>query len=270
MPTQDETTIIDRDGTSISSLQSEIATRRSPAVSRDTRKLEPSRPFPRRDLLPDSHGATAFADVIDRSLRSYAAHFTLGLSPAALAGAYWDWASHLAATPGKQTQLVEKAVRKQMRLAHYAAQCALHDRRDVPCIEPLPQDRRFASEAWHQWPYNIIYQSFLLQQQWWHNATTGVRGVSHAHENMLAFKVRQQLDMWSPSNFLLTNPEVLQKTIAEGGMNLVRGSQNLWEDLERAIAGKRAVGTDAFQVGRDVAVTPGKVMFRNRLGKLVS
>jgi polyhydroxyalkanoate synthase subunit PhaC len=196
------------------------------------------------------------------------ARFTLGLSPAALAASYLDWATHLASSPGKQMQLVQKGVRKLFRLTQHACQCALRGTTQS-CIEPLPQDRRFAGEAWQEWPYNLIYQSFLLQQQWWHNATTGVRGVTKQHENAVAFASRQILDLCAPSNFLLTNPELQQRTIRQGGMNLVRGAQNLIEDWERAISGKKPVGTDAFQVGRDVAVTPGKVIFRNRLIELI-
>jgi polyhydroxyalkanoate synthase len=98
---------------------------------------------------------------------------------------------------------------------------------------------------------------------------TDVRGVLPQHEKMVAFGTRQWLDMFSPSNFLLSNPEVLERTRAEGGMNLVRGAWNFLEDTERAVAGRKRVGTEAFRVGREVAVTPGKVVYRNRLIELI-
>lgn len=220
-------------------------------------------------FLRDSYAATAFAEVLDRSLHAALARFTVGVSPMTLIGAYADWAAHLTYSPGKQLHLAEKAARKWARLASYAARRAASQERCEPCIEPLAQDKRFLAEAWRQPPYDLIYQSFLLAQQWWHNAMTGVRGVNAQNERIVAFGTRQWLDVFSPSNQLLTNPEVLERTRTDLGMNLVRGAQNFLEDWEGALAGRKPVGTEAFRVGHDVAITPGKVVYRNRLIELI-
>ncbi len=208
------------------------------------------------------------AEALDRSLHAGIARFTAGLSPAALALAYLDWATHLAAAPGTRLQLTEKAVRKTMRLFAYACRYALPSNQPMP-IEPLPQDRRFAAEQWRQFPFNLIYQAFLLNEQWWHAATTGVRGVSPHHESVVEFAARQILDMLSPSNFLLTNPEAIERTARQGGMNLIRGFSNLIDDWQRAVHGDKPAGVDSFAVGRNIAVTPGEVVYRNSLIELI-
>src|SRR5579863_4129318 len=217
----------------------------------------------------DSYAVTAVADITDRALHAALGRFTGGVSPAALAEAYLDWATHLAFAPGKRTQLMSKALRKAGRFAAYAARQPSFEGACEPCIEPLPQDHRFDGEGWRKWPFDMIYQSFLLQQQWWHNATTGLRGVSQRHEQIVEFASRQMLDMVAPSNFPLTNPEILSRTTASGGLNLLQGWRNLIEDAERAFSGKRPIGAEKFVVGRDVAKTPGKVVFRNRLIELI-
>jgi polyhydroxyalkanoate synthase len=239
----------------------------SPAAAIETRPAEAVLAPPPE--LPDPYAITAFGEIVDRSLHAAAARFTAGLSPAALTEAYLDWATHLAFSPGKQMLLMDKARRKVLRFANYAFRKGVKGE-DVPCcIEPLPQDRRFDAADWKQWPFNFIYQAFLLQQQWWHNATTGIGGVSRQHEAMVEFASRQLLDMVAPSNFVLTNPEILKRTLRSGGLNLWAGWQNFVDDMERATAGKKPVGTENFQVGRDVAVTPGKVVYRNRLIELI-
>ena len=217
----------------------------------------------------DSYAVTSFADIFDRSRHAMAARFTMGLSPAALTEAYLDWATHLAFAPGKQLQLIDKATRKAVRFVNHAGQNVLAGGKAQPCIDPLPHDRRFAGIEWQRWPYNLMYQAFLLHQQWWHNATTEIRGVTKQHENMVEFISRQALDMFSPSYFLLTNPEALQQTLRKGGMNLLRGLRNLTEDWERNVSGKKPTGTENFAVGRDVAATPGKIVYRNRLIELI-
>jgi len=217
----------------------------------------------------DSYSVTALADITDRSLHAAIARLSGGLSPAALAQAYLDWATHLVFAPGKRAQLVDKAVRKAVRFGNYAYRCAAAAGSAEPCIEPLPQDRRFSGQEWQKWPFNFVYQAFLLQQQWWHNATVGVRGVAKQHEKIAEFVARQLLDMVAPSNFPLTNPEILTRTLGSGGLNLLKGWHNFIEDWERAVSGKPPIGTERFAVGRDVAVTPGKVVYRNRLIELI-
>ncbi|THH36898.1 alpha/beta fold hydrolase [Aliishimia ponticola] len=216
-----------------------------------------------------SHAHTTMEQALDKGLRAAIAKFTAGLSPIALTAAYADWALHLTAAPGKRLELMEKAARKSWRLANYATFCATNPGATETCIDPLPQDHRFRSENWQKWPYNLMYQSFLLNQQWWYNATTGIEGVTQQHENVVEFAARQMLDVFSPSNYVLTNPDLLQRTITQGGMNLVRGWQNLLEDASRLNARQKPVGAEEFQVGENLATTPGKVVFRNRLIELI-
>jgi polyhydroxyalkanoate synthase len=234
-------------------------------ANRDIAAIPPSVP---EEPEAGTDADVARAEVIDRLMHAWQGRVTFSLSPAGLMIAFFDWALHLANAPGKQGILVEKAIRKALRMAIYLGRAAGNPE-TPPCIEPLPQDKRFNDPAWQQAPFSIIYQTFLLQQQWWYNATTGIRGVAPRHLRTVEFAARQLLDVFSPSNFLLTNPEVLRQTLEEGGRNLWRGAQHLVEDWERAVAGRKPVGTEAFRVGRDLAVTPGKVVYRNELIELI-
>jgi poly[(R)-3-hydroxyalkanoate] polymerase subunit PhaC len=215
-------------------------------------------------VVPD--GAVA---PLDRAFHAGVARMTGGLSPAAMSLAWADWALHLAAAPGQQAVLWSKVARKALRLQLFLMHCAAQGGRAEPVIEPLPQDRRFAAEAWQAWPWNLYSQSFLLAQQWWHAATSGIPGVSADSERQVNFVARQLLDMVAPTNFPWTNPEVIAATRAEGGMNLVRGLQNLIDDMSRRAAGLPPLGAEAFRPGHEVAATPGKVVFRNRLIELI-
>ncbi len=229
-------------------------------------------PAPCRDLPDAAPALDASADIeaptaADRMLHAALGRLTTGVSPVALALAYTDWALHLAQSPGKWGRLAEKTMRKHGRFARYAALSAAG--RAEPCIAPLPQDRRFAAPEWQRWPFNVIQQGFLLQQQWWHNATTGIGGVSPHHEQVVSFAARQLLDMVSPVNFIATNPQVLQATADQAGWNLVRGAAHFAEDWWRQLAGKPPAGTEDFVPGRDVALAPGRVVYRNRLIELI-
>lgn len=208
------------------------------------------------------------AETMDRAAGAMIAQATFGLSPATLAQAVSDWMLHLAASPGKQTQLAAKALRKMTRLGDYAMRSAT-DAQAARAIEPLPQDRRFADPAWASAPFNLVSQAFLLNQQWWHAATTGITGVTAHHEEMVAFAVRQWLDTVAPTNFLATNPVLQQRILETGGQCLADGLRNWMTDVEALMRGLPPAGTEAFQVGETLATAEGKVVYRNRLMELI-
>lgn len=191
-----------------------------------------------------------------------------GIAPSTLLLAFMDWGVHLARSPGKQMHLGAKILRKNMRLYDYMMRSATQADASL-AIEPLPQDRRFADPAWKQPPFNLIAQSFLLNQQWWHAATTGIGGVSRHHQDIMEFLTRQFLDVFAPSNFIVTNP-VLQRRITDtGGKCLADGFVHLAEDMQRMFRGDAPVGAEAFTVGETIASAKGKVVWRNRLMELI-
>lgn len=134
--------------------------------------------------------------------------------------------------------------------------------------KPQVKDKRFKGEAWAEVPaFDLMRQSYLLASQYILDATAGLDGLD-AHDKAKAlFHTRQFVDALSPSNYPLTNPEVLKATIDSGGENLLKGLDHLLDDLK---AGRmRMTDETAFEVGRNVAVTPGKVVFENRLFQLI-
>ncbi|WOJ89474.1 alpha/beta fold hydrolase [Methylocapsa polymorpha] len=243
---------------------------REPALAKAIAPIAPRAPSPviesaeKHEIDP----LDAAASLVDHAFHGMLAKVTNGLSPMALGKAFADWAVHLALSPGKQMQLIGKAARKSARFGAIAA-TSFPSRRSSLGIAPLPQDRRFVAEDWSIWPYYLLSQGFLLQQQWWHNATTGIGGVTKQHEDVVAFTMRQLLDMQSPSNFILTNPVVLRRTFETAGANLMNGFANLIDDWIRLQGNAKPAGPEAFKPGRAVAATPGKVIYRNRLIELI-
>jgi len=208
------------------------------------------------------------ADLIDHAFRGMLAMATGGLSPLPIVAGFADWGLHLAFSPGHQMLLVGKAARKWTRFTAIALDPLA--RTPHPCdIEPLPQDLRFVAEDWRSWPFHQIAQAFLLQQQWWHNATTGIHGVTKQHEAIVSFTTRQILDMLSPSNFIATNPVVLRRIRDTGGTSLVDGLANLVDDVVSRRTVPKLQSDGPFEPGHTVATTEGKVIYRNRLIELI-
>ena len=205
---------------------------------------------------------------LDRALHSAAAAFTGGLAPAALAGAFFDWYAHLLFSPGRQLELLRGAADSEIENCAFAP-CGIEGTDSGPSASRIEEDARFRAPQWNAPPFNLFAKSFLSVEKWWDAATTGVRGVSKEHEAMTRFVARQILDTMAPSNFVLTNPQVLERTIESGGLNLRRGFANFVEDVSRTLRGKAPAESEEFKVGETVAITPGKVVHRTKLAEII-
>ena len=142
----------------------------------------------------------------------------------------------------------------------------------APVAEPHKGDKRFKHEDWEQhFLFDCIKQSYLLTARWLHEQVASVEGLDDTTKRKVDFFTRQYIDAFSPTNFALTNPEVFRATIASGGQNLVRGLHNLLDDIERGNGKLKISMTDskAFELGVNIATTPGKVVFRNELIELL-
>jgi len=138
--------------------------------------------------------------------------------------------------------------------------------------EPEKGDARFKDEDWSKnFLFDMVKQSYLISARHIREAVAKVDGLPEESEKKVAFFTRQYVDALSPSNFLLTNPQVLRETVASGGQNLVRGLNNLLADIEKGGGKLRISMTDesAFELGRNVATTPGKVVYQTELMQLI-
>jgi polyhydroxyalkanoate synthase len=206
--------------------------------------------------------------LLDHMFHAAVAKFTGGISPASLLLAGFDWWEHLLFSPSKQQMLRQSFLEKTAQITTYAIQ-AISGNITEPIITPPPVDRRFTSEGWQKWPFNVMEQGFLLSQAWWNEATTGVRGVSPHHQNVTSFVARQMMDMISPSNNPMLNPDILQTTKEQGGANFWHGMLNWLDDTERNYNDKPPVGAEKFIVGENIACTEGKIVFHNHLIELI-
>jgi polyhydroxyalkanoate synthase len=206
--------------------------------------------------------------AVDRLLRAAMGRVTNGVSPWSIGAAVADWGFHLATSPGRQATLAADAARGAMKLGLYAARAAA-GQQPAPVAEPSPDDRRFWGTDWDVFPYDVFEQGFYMVEDWWRAAAFGGRGTSRPHERQAWFLMRQFLDMVSPANVPWLNPEILRRTATEGGQNLVRGFGYWLDDLDRLINDRPPAGTEEYVVGGNVAVTPGRVVFRNDLMELI-
>jgi polyhydroxyalkanoate synthase len=142
----------------------------------------------------------------------------------------------------------------------------------TPVAEPGASDSRFKDADWSgNFLFDYIKQSYLIAARHIQQTVHSVDGLSPESEKKVAFFTRQYVDALSPTNFLLTNPQVLRETLSSGGQNLVRGLKNLLADIEKGGGQLRVSMTDetAFKLGQNVATTPGKVVWQTDLMQLI-
>ncbi|MGP8032516.1 MAG: PHA/PHB synthase family protein [Steroidobacteraceae bacterium] len=212
---------------------------------------------------PSGAGPDPKAEV-ERNLRAQLAALTGGLAPDDYARAWWEWYLKVATHPPRQAALARSAYEKMLDSWQFAARAASGEP-----LAPGEEAKEFADPAWNVWPFNVYARAYNNWASWWHQALTHPGSTDH-ELSRASFAGRLLIDAASPANFLQTNPELLKRTVAESGQNLIRGLKHWVEDVQRMTSGGgRAPANEQFEVGKDVAVTPGKVVYRNRLIELL-
>ena len=189
-----------------------------------------------------------------------------------IARAFFDAWVKMASDPVQMVQAQMKAWQDYAALWQNSL-LAMTGQKPAPTIETQKGDRRFRHEDWqNKFLFDYVKQSYLIAARHLHKAMCSVHGLDERTAKKVDFYTRQYIDALSPSNFALTNPEVLNETVRSGGKNLLKGFNNLLDDLARADgAGLRVKMVDgsAFKLGENIAATPGKVVFQNGLLQLI-
>ena len=209
------------------------------------------------------------ADVAERGqrivgdfLKRQAEGGNAGPDPLNIGTAFLDMTTRLMSNPARLMQAQIGFWQDYLTLWQNTARRMLGDA-TAPVIEESKTDRRFKDEAWRENEvFDFIRQSYLLSARYFTNVVQGAEGLDNKTAQKVDFYTRQFVDAMSPSNFLMTNPEVLRRTAETGGENLLKGLSNLLSDLERGKGSLRIRMTDdsKFKVGENIAVTPGKVV----------
>lgn len=207
-------------------------------------------------------------EAVDRAARALLARSTMGVSPHSILAAWMDWSLHLSRSPGRQSELAQRAVTNAVRVMMQAAPWGSPESRP-PTFQPKSYDHRFTAESWGMQPFSLWQQSFLAVQDWWDAATDEMPGISKRHTDRARFQIRQMLDLVSPSNFPWSNPEILQRTLETGGLNVAEGYRHFLDDLTHTLTQSHPPSPEGFRLGEDLAATPGEVVFRNELLELI-
>ncbi len=219
----------------------------------------------------------SMADIAERSQRLVAewlkrqGHEEQALDPLNIGSAFLEMTTRLMANPARMMQAQIGFWQDYMTLWQNTARRMMGQPAEQVIAAPS-SDRRFKDDAWRDNEvFDFIRQSYLLSARYVQDVVTHVDGLDPKTAQKVDFYARQFIDAMSPSNFLLTNPEVLRKTAETGGENLLKGLNNLLTDLERG-KGRlhiKMTDTEAFRVGENIGVSAGKVVYQNDLMQLI-
>ena len=188
-----------------------------------------------------------------------------------IGGAFFEMTARMLADPARLMQAQMQLWQDYMALVNSAARRFMGEPAE-PTVNVAKDDKRFRDPAWQEGAiFDFIKQSYLLSARWIQSVVKNVEGLDDKTAQKVDFYTRQFVDAVAPSNFVLTNPQVLRATFESGGENLVKGLENLLSDLER---GKgqllvKMTDPDAFKIGENIALAPGKVVYQNELMQLL-
>ncbi|WP_432474683.1 PHA/PHB synthase family protein [Amphritea sp. HPY] len=183
-----------------------------------------------------------------------------GVPPEHIMKSFSEWLHCLSADTDKLKALETKFRTDMTEFMIYA--------QDTSSPDPLRQRRQFSGKEWQQWPYNISSQWYLMLDEWRQTLFTDIKDLSDESESLVNFMSSQLYTSLSPYNYPHTNPETLARTMAEKGENLHRGMKIAQEDRQNERENKPQISKQ-HRPGKEVAVTPGKVIYRNRLIELI-
>ncbi|HKJ73734.1 MAG TPA: class I poly(R)-hydroxyalkanoic acid synthase [Alphaproteobacteria bacterium] len=193
------------------------------------------------------------------------------MDPLNIGSAFLEMTSKMMADPSRALEAQMKFLQDSAHLWTYTVRRFMGDEAE-PVIEPAKGDRRFKDREWQENAvFDYIKQSYLLAARWMQHTVEGIDGLDPKTAKKVDFYTRQFTDAMAPTNFALTNPEVLRTTIESNGENLVNGLNNMLADLERGDGRLKIRMSDeqAFKVGENLATTPGKVVLRTDLFELI-
>ncbi len=235
-----------------------------------------SKPFDLSDTERNAEMYSAFAERTQRIVATFLDRQRSGdvysvADPASLMNMFADATAKMIADPAKFAEAQSELIRSYADLWQTTAKRLSGEAAD-PVIEPKPGDRRFKDDAWSEDAvFDHIKQSYLLASDWLDRQYGEVDGLDGKTRDKLKFYTRQWLEAMSPTNFVATNPKVLKAAADTGGENLVKGLDHLLGDLEKGQGELRITmtDTDAFELGKNVATTPGKIVYQNELMQLI-